>query len=158
AVARVFAAKDRPSFDPLIVHVDEASAINALADPADVVDPRAASLAARFWPGPLTVVLRKRPVIPDIVTARLETVGVRVPHHTLALALLRAVGRPIAAPSANAFGGVSPSRAEHVAAQLGDRIGLILDGGPSRVGLESTVVLLAEDRSVLLRPGGLATE
>ncbi len=158
AVARVFAAKDRPTFDPLIVHVADAAAAGPLIDPAGAADRRISALAGRFWPGPLTLVVRKRPIVPDIVTAGLPTVGLRVPDHPVALALLQAAGVPIAAPSANRFGGVSPTRAEHVASQLGDRIELILDGGPSRVGLESTVVLLADGRQVLLRPGGLAIE
>jgi L-threonylcarbamoyladenylate synthase len=158
AVARVFEAKDRPSFDPLIVHVAEPSALGDLVEAADAADPRVSTLIERFWPGPLTLVLRKRPNVPGIVTAGLDRVGVRMPDHPVALALLRAAGVPVAAPSANRFGGVSPTRAEHVARQLGGRIGLILDGGASRIGLESTVLLLAEGRALLLRPGGLPLE
>jgi L-threonylcarbamoyladenylate synthase len=158
AVARVFAAKDRPAFDPLIVHLADASAIGACAEPADADDPRVARLAARFWPGPLTLVLRKRAIIPGIVTAGLPTVGLRVPDHPVARALIRTAGVPVAAPSANRFGGLSPTRAAHVVAGLGSRVDLVLDGGRCRVGVESTVVLLAAGRAVLLRPGGLAVE
>jgi L-threonylcarbamoyladenylate synthase len=158
AVARVFVAKDRPSFDPLIVHVASAAAIARLVDPSDFADERVARLAARFWPGPLTLVMRKRDVVPGIVTAGLPTVAVRVPDHPVALDLLRAAGVPIAAPSANRFGGLSPTRAAHVARQLGDRIDLILDGGASRVGVESTVLALADGSATILRPGGTPME
>jgi L-threonylcarbamoyladenylate synthase len=158
AVARIFAAKERPSFDPLIVHLAAAAELAAHAHPADAADPRVARLAARFWPGPLTLVVRKRHHIPGIVTAGLPTVGLRVPDHPVALALIRAAGVPIAAPSANRFGRVSPTRAGHVVRGLGSRVGLVLDGGPCRVGVESTVVLVAEGRAVLLRPGGTPAE
>ena len=158
AVAHVFAAKERPAFDPLIVHLADASAIGTCAESADADDPRVARLAARFWPGPLTLVLRKRAIIPGIVTAGLPTVGLRVPDHPVARALIRAAGVPVAAPSANRFGGLSPTRVAHVVAGLGSRVDLILDGGPCQVGIESTVVLLAAGRAVLLRPGGLAVE
>lgn len=158
AVARVFAAKERPAFDPLIVHLADASAVGACAEPVDADDPRVARLAARFWPGPLTLVLRKLAIVPGIVTAGLPTVGLRVPDHPVARALIRAAGVPVAAPSANRFGGLSPTRAAHVVAGLGSRVDLVLDGGPCRVGVESTVVLLAAGRAVLLRPGGLAVE
>jgi L-threonylcarbamoyladenylate synthase len=158
AVARVFAIKERPSFDPLIVHFAHADDIRGFADEAETDDPRVVRLAAAFWPGPLTIVLRKRPTIPGIVTAGLETVGLRVPDHRVARALIEAAGLPIAAPSANRFGRVSPTRAEHVVAQLGDRVAIVLDGGPCRVGVESTVVRLADGRAELLRPGGVAAE
>jgi L-threonylcarbamoyladenylate synthase len=158
AVARVFAAKERPAFDPLIVHLADASALGTYADAKDADDPRVVRLAARFWPGPLTLVLRKRAVIPGIVTAGLPTVGLRVPDHPVARALIRAAGVPVAAPSANRFGHLSPTRAAHVVAGLGSRVDLVLDGGPCRVGVESTVVLLAAGRAVLLRPGGLSVE
>ncbi len=157
-MARVFSAKERPAFDPLIVHLADAAAALAFAEAEDADDPRVARLAARFWPGPLTLVLRKRVVIPGIVTAGLPTVGLRVPDHPVARALLRAAGVPVAAPSANRFGHLSPTRAAHVVAGLGARVDLVLDGGPCRVGVESTVVLLAGGRAVLLRPGGLAIE
>ena len=158
AVARVFAAKERPAFDPLIVHLADASEVGMYAEAEDADDPRVASLAARFWPGPLTLVLRKRAVIPGIVTAGLPTVGLRVPDHPVARALIRAAGVPLAAPSANRFGHLSPTRAAHVVAGLGSRVDVVLDGGPCRVGVESTVILLAAGRAVLLRPGGLTVE
>jgi len=158
AVAHVFAAKERPAFDPLIVHLADASAVGTYAEMEDADDPRVARLAARFWPGPLTLVLRKRAVIPGIVTAGLPTVGLRVPDHPVARALIRAAGVPVAAPSANRFGHLSPTRAAHVVAGLGSRVDLVLDGGPCRVGVESTVILLAAGRAALLRPGGLAIE
>ena len=158
AVARVFEVKDRPSFDPLIVHLAGAAELERYADARDLADARVARMAARFWPGPLTLVLRKRASIPGIVTAGLDTVGLRVPDHPVALSLIAAAGTPIAAPSANRFGGLSPTRAEHVQRQLGDRIRLILDGGPTRIGVESTVLLLADRRQALLRPGGLPVE
>ncbi len=158
AVARVFAAKERPSFDPLIVHLADAAELRHHVLPADATDPRVARLASRFWPGPLTLVLRKLDHIPGIVTAGLPTVGLRVPDHPVALALIRAAAVPVAAPSANRFGRISPTRAEHVARGLAARVDLVLDGGPCRVGVESTVVLLAEGRTVLLRPGGVPAE
>jgi len=158
AVARIFAAKDRPAFDPLIVHLADASAVGTYATEEDAGDPRVARLAARFWPGPLTLVLRKRAIIPGIVTAGLGTVGLRVPDHPVARALIRAAGVPLAAPSANRFGHLSPTRAAHVVAGLGARVDLVLDGGPCSVGVESTVILLAAGRAALLRPGGLALE
>jgi L-threonylcarbamoyladenylate synthase len=154
AVARIFEVKARPSFDPLIVHLAEAASLDwvAVAD-----DPRAVDLAARFWPGPLTLVLKRRPELPDIVTAGLDTVGVRVPAHPAARALIAAAGTPLAAPSANPFGYVSPTTAAHVAELLGDAVDLVLDGGPCRVGLESTILSLAGE-PVILRPGGLPRE
>lgn len=158
AVARIFAAKERPSFDPLIVHLADPAELPDHVVPADAADPRVGRLAARFWPGPLTLVLRRRDHLPGIVTAGLPTVGVRVPDHAVARALIRAAGVPIAAPSANRFGRISPTRAEHVARGLGARVDLVLDGGPCRVGVESTVVLLAEGRALLLRPGGVPAE
>ncbi len=154
AVARVFEVKARPSFDPLIVHLAEPGEIGRVAVP----DARAETLAARFWPGPLSLVLPRRPVVPDLVTAGLETVAVRVPDHAAARALLRAAETPVAAPSANPFGYVSPTTVEHVIDQLGDRVDLVLDGGPCRVGLESTIVSLLADTPVLLRPGGVSRE
>jgi L-threonylcarbamoyladenylate synthase len=158
AVARVFAAKERPSFDPLIVHLADAEGIRDLALAADVADPRVRALAAACWPGPLTIVLRKRSLVPGIVTAGLETVGLRVPDHPVALRLIEAAGVPIAAPSANRFGRVSPTRATHVVAQLGGRVRLVLDGGPCRIGVESTVISLADGAALLLRPGGTPVE
>jgi L-threonylcarbamoyladenylate synthase len=158
AVARVFELKARPRFDPVIVHLADAAEVPRYAIDEDAADPRVVALGERFWPGPLTLVLRRRESIPGIVTAGLDTVGLRVPAHPVALALIRAADRPIAAPSANPFGRVSPTRAEHVVRQLGGRVGIVLDGGPCEVGVESTVLLLAAGRAVLLRPGGLAVE
>ncbi|HEX6815897.1 MAG TPA: L-threonylcarbamoyladenylate synthase [Gemmatimonadaceae bacterium] len=150
AVSRIFAAKGRPTYDPLIVHVLNASAARAVAREW----PEAADrLAEAFWPGPLTLVLPKRPLVPDIATAGLDTVAVRVPSHPVARAILEAANVPIAAPSANRFTGLSPTKAEHVARALGDRVDLIVDGGPTMVGIESTVVDLSGDGPVVLRPG-----
>jgi L-threonylcarbamoyladenylate synthase len=155
AVAQVFAIKNRPRFDPLIVHIPDKEAAGQY---ATVIDQRAAALMERFWPGPLTLVLRKQLVVPDLVTAGLETVALRVPAHPVALALLRATGKPIAAPSANPFGYVSPTTAMHVQEMLGDAIELILDGGPCAVGVESTVCALLEEGAVILRLGGVTVE
>lgn len=155
AVAQVFAVKNRPHFDPLIVHLpDKESALQYVSH----VDQRALVLMEAFWPGPLTLVLRKKPVIPDLVTAGLDSVALRVPAHPVALALLRAFERPIAAPSANPFGYVSPTTVMHVQELLGDRIKLILDGGPCAVGVESTVCALTDEGAVILRPGGVTVE
>jgi L-threonylcarbamoyladenylate synthase len=154
AVARIFEAKGRPSFNPLIVHLPDLAEVGKVAR----LTPRARDLAQAFWPGPLTLVL---PVIEGavspLVTAGLTTVAVRVPAHPLAQALLRAFGGPVAAPSANPSGRVSPTRAEHVMDGLGGRIAAVLDGGPCAVGLESTI-LVADPSPILLRPGGLPVE
>lgn len=155
AVARIYAAKGRPSFNPLIVHIADAGELPRL---ARTVSPLAQRLAAAFWPGPLTLVLPRQPIVPDAVTAGLDTVGVRVPAHPVARALIAAAGLPIAAPSANAYTRVSPTTAAHVIAQLGDRVELVLDGGPATVGIESTVVDVSGAQPVLLRPGGIAAE
>ncbi len=154
AVARVFEVKARPSFDPLIVHLADAADLPRV---AATDDPRVAALAARFWPGPLTLVLPRRPEVPDLVTSGLDTVGVRVPAHPAAHALIAAAGTPVAAPSANPFGYVSPTTAAHVAELLGRSVDLVLDGGPCRVGVESTILSLAGD-PVILRPGGVPRE
>jgi len=155
AIARVFEAKQRPSFDPLIVHVADLAAAEKVAR----FTPLAHKLAERFWPGPLTLVLPKDSSVPDLVTAGRSSVGVRVPNHELALALLREFGGPLAAPSANPFGYISPTSAAHVVAQLGDDVDAVLDGGVASVGIESTVVRLREDGTAeILRPGGLSFE
>lgn len=154
AVARIFAAKQRPEFDPLIVHVPDVGAARSL---AEEFPPLAEQLAERFWPGPLTLVLPKKNSIPDLVTSGLPHVGLRVPAHPLMHQVLQLANLPIAAPSANLFGRISPTTARHVADQLGDRVDYILDGGPCAVGVESTVLQLA-DKPRLLRPGGLALE
>jgi L-threonylcarbamoyladenylate synthase len=154
-VARIFEVKRRPSFDPLILHV---------ADPADVrklvkeIPSSAKKLIERFWPGPVTVVLLKEEDIPDIVTAGLPSIAVRMPDHPMALSLIKESKCPIAAPSANPFGYLSPTTAEHVREQLGDQVDLILDGGPCAVGVESTIVSFSEDKPRLLRPGGVSLE
>ncbi|MEZ5354501.1 MAG: L-threonylcarbamoyladenylate synthase [Bryobacteraceae bacterium] len=150
AVERLFAAKGRPHTSPLIVHVPSIEMARSLA--ADW-PPSAQLLAERFWPGPLTIIVSKKPVIPDVVTAGLPTAGLRIPRHPVALDLLRAAGIPLAAPSANLFTQLSPTTAEHVRAGLGSRADLVLDGGPCQVGIESTVVSLAVNPPLLLRPG-----
>jgi L-threonylcarbamoyladenylate synthase len=153
AVARIFAAKGRPAYNPLIAHVADASAALPLVTGWPEVADR---LAREFWPGPLTLVLRRSEIVPDILTAGLPSVAVRVPAHPVALALLRAFGGPIAAPSANRFTEISPTRAEHVARGLGDRVDLILDAGPTDLGIESTVLDLTGAVPVLLRPGTIS--
>lgn len=155
AVARVFAIKHRPHFDPLIVHIGDRAWLPRLA--ADWPD-RAERLVRRFWPGPLSLVVPRTHEVPDLVTAGLPGVALRMPAHPLALALLRQADVPVAAPSANPFGGLSPTCAADVADAFGNRIDYILDGGPCAVGLESTVLLLASDRTVLLRHGGITRE
>jgi len=150
AVERIYQAKGRPRRSPIIVHVDSLGMARGLA----LRWPEAAeALGRRFWPGPLTLVVPKRAVIPDVVTAGLGTVGLRMPAHPLALALIRAAGVPIAAPSANRFTRLSPTTAEHVREGLGGAADLILDGGPTTVGIESTVLSLAGAGPRLLRPG-----
>lgn len=155
AVTRIFEAKRRPAFDPLIVHLPEASWLPRVAANLPAA---AQGLAARFWPGPLTLVLPRAEAVPDIVTSGLPSVAVRVPDHPAARALIAAAGTPVAAPSANPFGYVSPTTAAHVAELLGDAVDLILDGGPCRVGVESTIVSLLEPTPALLRPGGVPRE
>jgi L-threonylcarbamoyladenylate synthase len=155
AVARVFEVKGRPRFDPLIVHVSSPDQLPLL---VDAVPSAAQSLIDQFWPGPLTLVLPKAPQVPDLVTAGLPNVAVRMPRHPLALELIERTGMPIAAPSANPFGCVSPTTAQHVVRHLGDRIDMVLDGGPCAIGVESTVVSPAGPRPALLRAGGLARE
>jgi len=150
AVARIFSAKGRPSYDPLIVHVLNAAGARSV---ARAWPESAERLATAFWPGPLTLVVPKLPIVPDIVTAGLDTVAVRVPSHPVARAILEAASVPVAAPSANRFTAVSPTRAEHVAHALGDRVDLIIDGGSTTVGIESTVVDVSGERPTVLRPG-----
>jgi L-threonylcarbamoyladenylate synthase len=149
AVAKIFALKRRPASSPLIVHAASKETAQALVTewPA-----RAEELATRYWPGPLTLVLPKSPEIPDIVTAGLATVGIRVPAHPIARRLIEAAGLPIAAPSANPFTHLSPTTAQHVTDEFGHAVD-VLDGGPSQVGIESTVVLLEGGKLTLLRPG-----
>ncbi len=155
AVARVFEVKKRPSFDPLIVHV---------ADPIDAkklakeIPSNAKKLIEKFWPGPLTIVVLKEENIPDIVTAGLPSLAIRMPNHPMALALIKESKCPIAAPSANVFGYLSPTTAEHVRDQLDDQVDLILDGGPCPVGVESTIISFLEKKPMVLRPGGVSLE
>lgn len=155
AVARIFEIKGRPRFDPLIVHVAHPDQLDGV---TTALPDLARRLIARFWPGPLTLVLPKHAAISDLVTAGLPTVGVRMPRHPLALALITRAGVPVAAPSANPFGHISPTRAAHVISQLGDRIDHVLDGGPCAVGVESTILSLIDTTPVILRLGGLAIE
>jgi L-threonylcarbamoyladenylate synthase len=156
AVAEIFAAKGRPRFNPLIVHIRGLAEAEALA----FFDDRARSAAELFWPGPLTLILPRRndSGLSLLASAGLDTVAVRVPAHEVAQALLRETGRPIAAPSANRSGRVSPTEASHVAEEFGDSVALILDGGRTLVGLESTVLDLSGDTPALLRPGGITSE
>lgn len=150
AVARVFAIKRRPPDHPLIVHLPDVSYLKGWA--CDI--PRAAyRLAEKFWPGPLTLILKRSAIVPDNVTGGQDSVGLRVPGHPVALALLEKFGGAVAAPSANRFGHVSPTRAEHVLEELGSEVDMILDGGPCQVGLESTIVSLLDARPLILRPG-----
>lgn len=167
AVLKVFGAKQRPSFDPLIVHIGQRADIHRV---VKELPPGAEALMDAFWPGPLTLVLPKQAVVPDLVTSGLDTVGLRMPAHPIALELLRQLDFPLAAPSANPFGYVSPTTAQHVADQLGDKVPYILDGGPCSVGVESTILgwaVGADDRPpattrpgrwYLYRPGGIAIE
>jgi L-threonylcarbamoyladenylate synthase len=155
AVAKIFAAKGRPSDHPLIVHLADASQIMTWARevPKDAI-----ALARAFWPGPLTLILKRDESVPDLVTGGQDTVGLRVPNHPVALELLRAFGSGVAAPSANRFGRISPTTAAHVRQELGERVALILDGGACAVGLESTIVDLSRGVPVILRPGAIGAD
>lgn len=155
AVLDIFRVKGRPAFDPLIVHVGQKHSIGEY---AMAIPDEALALADRFWPGPLTLVLKKATCIPDEVSSGLDSVGLRMPDHPLTLALLKQTGFPIAAPSANPFGYISPTTAQHVYDQLMGRIPYILDGGPCRVGVESTIVGFEEEGPVVYRLGGLTLE
>lgn len=151
AVASIFAMKERPSFDPLIVHIADPARIY---DFTSLKDERINLLVRHFWPGPLTLVLPKKPIIPDIVSSGLDTVGLRMPANDIALRFIDATGTAIAAPSANKFGRISPTRAEHVRKQLPD-LQHILDGGSTKVGIESTVITLDQEGFIILRPGAI---
>lgn len=155
AIERIYAAKGRPAHNPLIAHVASAAQAETLAAEWPAM---ARALAAQFWPGPLTLVVRKKAMVPTALTAGLDTFGVRVPDHPVALALIRAAGVPLAAPSANRFTEVSPVTAAQVARGLGSGVDLILDAGHTRVGLESTVIDVSGGRPVLLRPGMISRE
>jgi L-threonylcarbamoyladenylate synthase len=156
AVASIFAAKLRPEFNPLIIHVADIGEAEKLVD----FSPLARLLAKRFWPGPLTLVLERRADCPVslLASAGLDSLAVRIPAHPLALALLKAVKRPLAAPSANPSGAVSPTTAAHVAEGLGDKLAMIIDGGPCKVGVESTVIDARGEKPVILRHGGIIKE
>jgi len=155
AVLSIFKTKERPSFDPLIVHTDSIEKaerwITRFPNPLR-------ALATAIWPGPLTILLQKKELIPDIVTSGLDTVGIRIPNHPLTLSLLQSLDFPLAAPSANPFGYISPTQAEHVNQQLGHLIPYILDGGPCEVGIESTIVTWENNQLHVLRLGGLSIE
>ncbi|PZG02276.1 L-threonylcarbamoyladenylate synthase [Micromonospora deserti] len=155
AAARIFAAKERPSFDPLITHLADAADLEKL---VGSVPPAVVALAARFWPGPLTLIVDRPAAIPPIVTSGLETMAVRVPDNDHARELIAAAGVPVAAPSANRFGQLSPTRAEHVVRGLGAAVDVVLDGGPTRCGIESTIVDARGGRPVVLRLGALPVE
>jgi len=155
AVARIYQVKGRPAGHPVIVHIGDARQLERW---AREVPNDARKLAARFWPGPLTLVLKRALGVGDYLTGGEDTIGLRMPNHPVALELLRQFGGGIAAPSANKFGRISPTTAEHVSDDLGDEVDLILDGGPCEIGIESTIIDLSRDRPVLLRPGRISVE
>jgi L-threonylcarbamoyladenylate synthase len=155
AVLNIFEAKNRPQFDPLIVHTDSIKKItNFVSD----FSAKAQKLAEVFWPGPLTLLLPKKSIIPDLVTSGLDTVAVRIPNHALTLSLLSQLPFPLAAPSANPFGYISPTSAQHVETQLGKKIDYILDGGQCTVGIESTIVGFENNQAIIYRLGGVSVE
>ena len=155
AVSKIFEVKNRPTFDPLIVHTNN---LERLSEFVQYIPEKAQLLAQKFMPGPLTMLLPKHSSIPDLVTSGLDTVAVRIPNHPLTLALLAQLDFPLAAPSANPFGYISPTSAQHVAKQLGDKIPYILDGGECQVGIESTIVGFENEEVIVYRKGGLAIE
>jgi L-threonylcarbamoyladenylate synthase len=155
AVVKIFKVKDRPQFDPLIVHVANLQQAKEL---VESFPEKAEKLATRFWPGPLTFLLKKKNLIPDLVTSGMDTVGIRCPDHDLTRSLLQTLRFPLAAPSANPFGYVSPTRPEHVNDQLGNKIQYILDGGECRIGIESTIIGFENDSPTVFRLGGLTLE
>lgn len=155
AVARIFELKKRPHFDPLIIHISDKEWVNTY---TRGVPPHAERLMDRFWPGPLTIILHKRPIVPDIVTSGLPTVAVRMPSHPVALELIARLGKPVAAPSANPFGYVSPTKAAHVARMFAGKLPLVLDGGSATFGLESTIVSLRDGKVLLHRHGAVSLE
>ena len=155
AVARIFEAKKRPHFDPLIVHIGKRSDVELV---ARAVPPVAEVFMNAFWPGPLTLVLPKQPAIPDLVTSGLDSVAIRMPRHPVALELLQALDFPLAAPSANPFGYVSPTTRQHVLDQLANEVALVLEGGSCSVGVESTILSFSEGQPIVLRLGGISME
>lgn len=158
AALKIFEAKERPRFDPLIVHLPDAQWVSRIANVTDATQQLVHALTARFWPGPLTLLLPKTNIVPDIVTAGLPTVAVRVSAHPVFSRIVHAFGGPLAAPSANRFGRISPTTAEHVAAELSGRIALIVDSGPTEHGLESTIVAIRDELIEVLRPGPVTVE
>ena len=154
-VAKIFKVKSRPTFDPLIVH---AASMEGIKDLVKEIPDKAIELASHYWPGPLTLILNKKSTIPDLVTSGLDTVAVRVPNHSMTLELLQGLDFPLAAPSANPFGYVSPTKAQHVNEQLGEKISFILDGGDCSIGIESTIVKVEGDDVTVLRLGGCSVE
>ena len=161
ALARIFEAKNRPRFDPLIIHIAEEDALSRIVDTASLCGAareRLSMLSARLWPGPLTLILPKRAEVPDLATAGLATAAVRFPSHPVAQKLIRLSTGAVAAPSANPFGCLSPTRAGHVRDQLGEKVDYIIDGGRTQVGIESTVLDISGERPVILRPGGTSRE
>ena len=152
---KIFSTKERPFFDPLIVH---SSGVEWINDHVAEIPALARTLMDEFWPGPMTLVLPKKPIIPDVVTSGLDNVAVRIPSHPMAQELLRLLDFPLAAPSANPFGYVSPTTAQHVQDQLGDKIDYILDGGPTTVGLESTIIGFEDGKPIVYRLGGLSVD
>lgn len=152
AIAEVYDIKGRPPTNPLIIHLSDIAAID---DWAIRIPETAIQLAEHFWPGPLTLILNRHPNVPKIVTANQDTVGLRVPQHPITLALLREFGGGLAAPSANRYGCISPTSADHVKSELGEKLGYILDGGPCRIGIESTIVYCVDEEPVILRKGSI---
>lgn len=155
AVRKIFKAKGRPSDNPLIVHISDLNQLNEL---VSIIPESLHMLAEKFWPGPLTLVMKKSSIVPDIVSAGLSTVGIRMPDHPVALNLLRHAGIPVAAPSANISGSPSPTQADHVIADMNGKVDVIIDGGDCRVGLESTVLDISGEVPEVLRPGGITAE
>jgi L-threonylcarbamoyladenylate synthase len=154
AVAKIFSVKNRPAFDPVIVHIAKKDQIEKVCR----MNKRAEKLIEKFWPGPLTLVLPKKRLIPDIVTAGMQKVGIRMPNNEIALRLISLADTPLAAPSANPFGYLSPTTAEHVYEQLGSKVEMILDGGPCKIGIESTIIEFTDTKPILLRAGGISVE
>lgn len=155
AIHQIFALKKRPHFNPLIIHIDSIKYLEKVAVNIPAI---AYQLAAHFWPGPLTLILKKHPSIPDLVTSGKDTVGIRVPNHPVALALLHAIQFPLAAPSANPFGSISPTTAEHVESYFKDDLEVILNGGPCEKGIESTIIGFEDNEPILYRHGSIAIE
>lgn len=155
AVSKIFEAKKRPTFNPLILHISNFEMLDKI---SEIENNKIKILTDKFWPGPLTLVLKKKETVPYIVTAGLETVAVRMPDNRYALDLINNLGKPIAAPSANVFSKLSPTKAEHVVKQLGKKVDVILDGGNCNVGVESTIIHVTGNSQTLLRPGGIARE